>query len=120
MRAAPSLTIVPALLGAGAAVIVCDPVGRREGERLLPGAAWEDDPYKAADGADGVVLLTEWNMFRGLSLQKLRAVMRGDALIDLRNVYDGEAARAAGFRYRGVGKGDAAATSYDRRPERLP
>src|SRR6056297_3246814 len=61
MRDAPSLTIVPAMVGAGAKVRVVDPQGRREGEALLPGAAWEEDPYTAAAGAHAVVILTEWN-----------------------------------------------------------
>ena len=68
MRAAPSLTIVPALIGAGAQVAVCDPQGRKEGDALLPGVEWVADPYEAATGADAVVILTEWNMFRGLDL----------------------------------------------------
>ncbi|MBK6468797.1 MAG: UDP-glucose/GDP-mannose dehydrogenase family protein, partial [Rhodobacter sp.] len=64
MRDAPSLTIVPALVGAGARVRVCDPQGRREGMALLPGVKWMDTPYQAAQGADLVVILTEWNEFR--------------------------------------------------------
>jgi UDPglucose 6-dehydrogenase len=68
MREAPSLTIVPALLGGGSAVRVTDPEGRREGAALLPGVSWHDDAYAAAEGADAVVLLTEWNEFRALDL----------------------------------------------------
>jgi UDPglucose 6-dehydrogenase len=105
MREAPALTIVPALIGAGAQVTVCDPHGRKEGEHLLPGAAWAEDPYAAAQGADAVVVLTEWNMFRGLDLGRLRAAMAGDRLIDLRNIWRRDAAEAAGFRYEGVGRG---------------
>ena len=107
MRAAPALTIVPALIGAGAHVTLCDPEGAREGAGLLPGAVWEADPYAAAAGADAVALLTEWNMFRGLDLARLRRAMAGDALIDLRNVWRPEDAAAAGFVYTGVGRGDA-------------
>jgi len=105
MRAAPSLTIVPALIGAGASVTICDPQGRREGAALLPGAAWTGDPYEAAAGADAVVIITEWNMFRGLDLVRLRAAMRGDAMVDLRNVYGPAEAEAAGFAYVSVGRG---------------
>jgi UDPglucose 6-dehydrogenase len=104
MRDAPSLTVAPALIGQGAAVTICDPLGRREGAALLPGAAWVDDPYEAATGADATVLLTEWNMFRGLSLRRLREVMAGDVLIDLRNVWRPEEARVAGFAYLSVGR----------------
>ena len=71
MRDAPSLTIVPALVGGGAQVRVVDPQGRREGEHLLPGVEWSDDPYAAAEKADIVVVLTEWNEFRALDLGRL-------------------------------------------------
>jgi UDPglucose 6-dehydrogenase len=104
MREAPSLTIVPALIGAGAEVRVCDPEGRKEGEGLLPGAEWIADPYEAAEGADALVLLTEWNAFRALDLARLGAAMRGAVLVDLRNVYEPAEARAAGFSYHSVGR----------------
>jgi UDPglucose 6-dehydrogenase len=104
MRAAPSLTIVPALIGAGATIAVCDPHGRKEGEALLPGVAWVEDPYAAATDADAVVVLTEWNMFRALDLARLRRVMAGNVLVDLRNIYQPKEARAAGFEYTGVGR----------------
>ena len=71
MRDAPSLTIVPALVGGGAKVRVVDPQGLREGEALLPGVAWLDDPYTACEDADLVVILTEWNEFRALDLTRL-------------------------------------------------
>lgn len=108
MRAAPSLTIIPALIGAGAHVRLCDPHGRKEGEALLPGATWVEDPYDAAAGADAIVVLTEWNMFRGLDLRRLRAATTGDVIVDLRNVYRPEEAQAAGFRHVGVGRSAAA------------
>jgi UDPglucose 6-dehydrogenase len=104
MRAAPSLTIVPALIGGGATVTVCDPQGRKEGEALLPGVHWCEDPYETAAGADALVILTEWNMFRGLDLRRLAAVMAGLVLVDLRNIYNPAAARDAGFAYTGVGR----------------
>jgi UDPglucose 6-dehydrogenase len=104
MRDAPALVIVPALIGAGVGVTVCDPQGRKEGAALLPGAAWEEDPYRAAAGADAVVVLTEWNMFRGLDLRRLREGMAGELLVDLRNVYRPAEAAAAGFAYASVGR----------------
>jgi UDPglucose 6-dehydrogenase len=97
MRDAPSLTIIPALLQAGAAVRVTDPQGRAEGEALLAGVSWADDPYQAATGADLVVLLTEWNEFRGLDLDRLAGGMARARIVDLRNVYDQDELRAAGF-----------------------
>jgi len=104
MRDAPALTVAPALVGAGVEVVACDPQGRKEGEAMLPGVSWEIDPYAAAKDADAVVVLTEWNMFRGLDLKRLRAAMRGDTLIDLRNIYRAEEARAAGLDYDAVGR----------------
>jgi len=104
MRDSPSLTIVPLLVGAGAQVHVVDPQGRHEGEALLPGVTWQDDPYAAVANADVLVLLTEWNEFRGLDLARLAAAMTRPVLVDLRNVYDPAKAAAAGFAYTSVGR----------------
>ena len=104
MRDAPSLTIVPALVGGGAKVNVVDPQGRREGEALLPGVRWHEDPYAAALDADAVVILTEWNEFRALDLARLRQGMRTPLMADLRNIYSPEDAAAAGFSYTSVGR----------------
>ncbi len=110
MREAPSLTIVPALVGGGAEVRVVDPQGRREGEALLPGVTWEEDPYAAAKGADVLVLLTEWNEFRALDLTRMAGEMRGARMADLRNIYSRNDARSAGFEaYVCVGRPDATA-----------
>ena len=107
MRDAPSLTIVPALVGNGAKVRVVDPQGQTEGAALLPGVEWYDDPYDAAQGADAAVLLTEWNEFRALDLGRLAGVMNRAAMADLRNIYNVETAEAAGFvAYTSVGQGD--------------
>lgn len=97
MRDAPSLTIVPALVGGGAKVRVVDPQGRREGEGLLPSVVWQDDPYKAAQNADLVVILTEWNEFRALDLKKLAKKMAHPRMADLRNIYSPRDAKRAGF-----------------------
>tara|TARA_R110002096_G_scaffold307763_1_gene502455 strand:+ start:13468 stop:14772 length:1305 start_codon:yes stop_codon:yes gene_type:complete len=105
MRDAPSLTIVPALIGGGAKVRVVDPQGRAEGEALLPGVKWMANPYQAARNADLVVLLTEWNEFRALDLEALAVKMATARMVDLRNVYSAKAARKAGFEtYTGVGR----------------
>jgi len=107
MRDAPSLTIVPALIGAGAKVRVVDPQGRREGETLLPGVHWMEDPYKAAQNADALVILTEWNEFRALDLKRLAKKMTNPALADLRNIYSARDAKRAGFQhYVSVGRSD--------------
>ena len=105
MRDAPSLTIVPALVGGGAKVRVVDPQGRREGEALLPGVSWHEDPYKAANNADLIVLLTEWNEFRALDLKRLAKKMNTPRMADLRNIYDPKDAKRAGFEaYEPVGR----------------
>ena len=104
MREAPALDIVPALREAGAEIVICDPKGRKEGEAMLGAVSWIDGPYEAAAGADVLVLLTEWNEFRALDLKRLNQQMAGDVMVDLRNVYVPEDARAAGFRYASVGR----------------
>lgn len=105
MRDAPSLTVIPALIGAGATVRVVDPQGRREGEHLLPGVEWMEDPYSAAEDADLLIILTEWNEFRALDLSRLAATMKTPRMADLRNVYERSDVLGAGFEiYTGVGR----------------
>ena len=105
MRDAPSLTIIPAMVGGGAKVSVVDPQGRREGEALLPGVTWESDPYVAAKDADLLVILTEWNEFRALDLKQIATGMKTPRLGDLRNIYSAEDAREAGFdAYSAIGR----------------
>jgi UDPglucose 6-dehydrogenase len=106
MRAAPSLTVIPALVGSGAKVRVVDPQGQREGEALLPGVNWMDDPYKAVNNADLLVILTEWNEFRALDLARIARKMAAPRMADLRNIYSAMDARRAGFEaYDAVGRG---------------
>src|SRR6056297_444846 len=105
MRDAPSLTIIPAMVGGGAKVRVVDPQGQREGEALLPGVIWQDDPYKAANKADLLVILTEWNEFRALDLNRMARKMATPRMADLRNIYSSRDARRAGFdAYESVGR----------------
>ncbi|SES07384.1 UDP-glucose dehydrogenase [Tranquillimonas rosea] len=105
MRDAPSLTVVPAMVGGGAKVRVVDPQGKREGEHLLPGVTWCEDPYEAAEQADLIVVLTEWNQFRALDLGRLKDTMRTPRMADLRNIYTAKDAEQAGFlAYDSVGR----------------
>ncbi|MEM7566406.1 MAG: UDP-glucose/GDP-mannose dehydrogenase family protein, partial [Pseudomonadota bacterium] len=92
MRESPSLSIIPALQDGGAEIVAFDPEGVEEARPLLPGIAYAEDEYAAADGADALVILTEWNRFRALDLDRLKGLMRGDAFVDLRNVYSAEIA----------------------------
>ena len=105
MREAPSLAILPALQARGARIRAVDPQGRREGKHLLPGVDWVEDPYAACEGAHLLATLTEWNQFRALDLKRLAQAMAAPRLADLRNLYDPDDARAAGFTaYEGVGR----------------
>ena len=104
MRDAPSLVIVPALRDGGAEIVLCDPQGRKEGEEMLGEAEWVSGPYDAARNADILVLITEWNEFRALDLERIHSLMKGDLIVDLRNVYLPAEARAAGFTYVSIGR----------------
>lgn len=97
MRDAPSLTILPALIGGGAKVRVVDPQGHRHGAALLPGVTWRTSAYDAANGADLLVVMTEWDDFAGLDLARMAAQMRQPRMVDMRHVFTPEAAHAAGF-----------------------
>ena len=104
MRDSPSLDIVPALQHAGATVQAFDPEGRREAEKLLPGVVFRDDAYAALEGADCLVILTEWNEFRALDLQRVRDLLNQPLIVDLRNIYKAKDMAAAGFVYHSVGR----------------
>ena len=107
MRDAPSLVIIPILQQRGAKVRAFDPQGRRHAEALLPDVEWCESALGAAAGADVLAVITEWNEFRALDLEATRAVMRGDVLVDLRNIFQPVAAKAAGFTTRASGASNA-------------
>jgi len=104
MRDAPSLAIVPALQDAGASVRAFDPAAMHEAKSLMPGVTWCEDAYDVAQGADVLVLITEWNEFRALDLARVATAMNEPVLVDLRNVYRPDDVRAAGFRYSSIGR----------------
>jgi UDPglucose 6-dehydrogenase len=107
MRDAPSLSIVARLAGDGAMIRAFDPEGMQQAKPLLPGGViYCRDAFDAAQGADVLVVITEWNEFRALSPTRLRNAMCGRVLVDLRNVYDPIAMRQAGFEYHCVGRTD--------------
>ncbi|MBM9615399.1 UDP-glucose/GDP-mannose dehydrogenase family protein [Desulfobulbus rhabdoformis] len=104
MRDAPALTILPALLEKGARLKVHDPQGMDEAKKYLPAAIeYADTPYDAAQDADCVVLMTEWNQYRALDLQQIGHNLKTPIFVDLRNVYDPKTMLDAGFTYTGVG-----------------
>ncbi len=105
MRDAPSLVIIPGLIAAGASITACDPEGGDEARQLLNGVDWVNDAYSAADGADALVIITEWNAFRGLDLARIKELLTTSVFIDLRNIYPAEEVSAAGLTLTSVGKG---------------
>jgi UDPglucose 6-dehydrogenase len=104
MRDAPSLDIVPALQAAGASVRAFDPEGMDEATKLLDDVVRCDDAYQAMEGADAVVIITEWNQFRLLDLKRVRSLLKQPVMVDLRNIYKPEEMTAAGFRYYSIGR----------------
>ena len=105
MRDAPSIPLVKGLLDRGASVKAFDPVAREQAAKVFDGIEFAADAYSAANGADALVIVTEWDEFRALNLDKLAKVMRGKTLVDLRNVYDRADAEEAGLAYFPVGRG---------------
>ena len=105
MREAPSIPIVNALVERGASVCAFDPVARHQAEQIFPSIEFGDDAYVAAEGADVLVIVTEWDEFRALDLERIAAVLKGKILVDLRNVYDRQDVEEAGLTYYGIGRG---------------
>ena len=104
MRDAPSLDVAPALIAAGATVQAFDPEGMHEAARMLDGVVFKDGPYEAVEGADVVVILTEWDQFRALDLDRVKLLLKSPVMVDLRNVYRPDDMRARGFRYSSIGR----------------
>lgn len=104
VRDAPSLVILPALLAAGAQIQAFDPAAMDTAAPLLPGVVWCKDAYEAANGTDALVILTEWNEFRALNLDRIGESMSQKRLIDLRNIYKIPEMRGRGFHYVSIGR----------------
>lgn len=104
MRDAASLDILPALQRAGAAIRAYDPEGMEEARQLLPGVSMCDSAYAAMEGADALAILTEWNEFRAVDLERVKALLKTPIVVDLRNVYEPAAMAAAGFHYSSIGR----------------
>ena len=103
MRDAPSLSIIAGLQDAGARIVAYDPEGMEQARPLLQGVAYAEDAYACAEGADAMVIVTEWNAFRALDLARLKALMAAPVLVDLRNVYAPAEVERHGFDYSGIG-----------------
>jgi UDPglucose 6-dehydrogenase len=104
MRDSPSLDIVPGLIQAGAKVRAFDPQGMGEAKELLKGVEWCDNAYATMEGASCLAVLTEWNEFRALDLKRVKSLLAEPLLVDLRNIYEPEDMKAAGFSYHSIGR----------------
>jgi UDPglucose 6-dehydrogenase len=104
MRESPSLSILPLLTEAGATIRAFDPEGVTEAKKLMPEVEYCSDAYQAIEGADALVLLTEWNEFRALDLVRVKSLLRQPIMVDLRNVYHPQEMTDAGFIYHSIGR----------------
>ena len=104
MRDSPSLVIVPALQQAGAAIRAFDPEGMEAAKKQLEDVTYRGNAYEAMEGADALVIVTEWNEFRALDLARVKALLRTPTIIDLRNIYKPADMAAAGFNYFSIGR----------------
>ena len=111
MREAPSLVIINGLLERGAKVVAHDPVAMREAKHLLAdkaGVEFVDDPYKATDGADALLIVTEWKVFRSPDFDRLKQQLKQPLVFDGRNIYDPHQLAEFGFDYYGIGRSQQA------------
>jgi len=104
VRESPSIDILPALTDAGARIQAFDPEGMDEAKELISGINWSDNAYEAMEGADALMILTEWNEFRGLDLARVRALLKSPVIVDLRNIYRPDEMAEAGFHYVSIGR----------------
>ena len=104
MRDAPSLDIIPALITAGATVKAFDPEAMEEAAHMMEGVAFQTGPYEALTDADAMVIITEWDQFRALDLDRVKSELKGDVVVDLRNIYDPADMARRGFAYTSVGR----------------
>ena len=104
MRDSPAIDIVRVLQDNGARISAFDPEGRHQAEALLDNVDFADDAYAAMDGADALVLVTEWNEFRALDLDRVKRLLNSPVIVDLRNIYRPDQMRSAGFEYSSIGR----------------
>ena len=107
MREAPSVALIAALQEAGAKIRVHDPAGMEAAKKVLRDVTYCNGPYACAEGADALVIVTEWEQFRALDFERIKKVMAGAVVVDLRNVYPPDEIRALGFAYHCIGRPNA-------------
>jgi UDPglucose 6-dehydrogenase len=120
MREAPALDLIIALQDMGAKVRAFDPVGIKQAQALLSNVVYSTDAYDCAEGADALVIVTEWEQFRALDLERLRDLMACPVLVDLRNIYRPDDMNRLGFAYASVGRPATASTFWEPRPLNRP
>jgi UDPglucose 6-dehydrogenase len=106
MRESPSIPLIEGLQKRGATIRAYDPEAMSNAAQMFAGVAFCEDAYQTCQGADAVVIVTEWNEFRALNMQKIRAAMKSPVMVDLRNVYDHKRMKTAGFEYTSIGRGN--------------
>ncbi len=104
MRDAPSIDIIHELTAAGATVRAYDPVAMDVARGILPAVQMCHDPYEAASGCDAVIIVTEWNEFKQIDLEKLKSLLKTPIIMDARNLYDPARMKEMGFTYRAIGR----------------
>ena len=104
MRDSPAIAVIQALQDAGASVRAFDPEGHEQAQKVLENVTYYDGAYQTMEGADALVILTEWNAFRALDLRRVKSLLSAPVLVDLRNIYDRAQVEAAGFEYTAVGR----------------
>ncbi|MBA2735631.1 MAG: UDP-glucose/GDP-mannose dehydrogenase family protein, partial [Pyrinomonadaceae bacterium] len=104
MREAPAIDIIKAMQERGAKVKAFDPVAMEEAKHSLPDVEFVEDEYQVIEGADALIIITEWNQFRALDMEKVKSLLKTPKIADLRNIYEPEDMRELGFEYVGVGR----------------
>ena len=113
MRDAPSIPLITALQDMGASVRAYDPIGMEQAKQVLSNVTYCEDPYACADQADALVIVTEWEQFRALDLDRLKASMKSPVIVDLRNIYLPDEMVQRGFTYESVGRSAAASKAVE-------
>ena len=104
MRESPSIDILPALQKAGATIRAYDPEGMDEARKMFEGIIWCENSYEVMQGSDALVIITEWNAFRGLDLKRVKSLLRKPVLVDLRNIYNPDDMANIGIDYHCLGR----------------
>jgi UDPglucose 6-dehydrogenase len=107
MREAPSLALIAGLRDLGASVCAFDPEGMANAREMLDGIDYAEDAYACAKGADALVIVTEWDAFRALDLERIKAALKAPVIVDLRNIYEPADMHRRGFKYVSVGRADS-------------